>query len=222
MAKATKTAPAYLKSAQRETVSETRLEELRKLIREDRTLQHRIANGEALLKTLKAERHEYEHERIPTLMEALRISSFTLEAEGNNPAVEIENAPYYKAGISKEAENAEERREAMHDYLEEIGHGDLIEYTVTYQFEHDVDPRLIQEFIRRVGGLQVFVADRSNRRKRLILDVPIPTRERGVHWRRLTSWLKRQVEEEKFIPDLEKLGAFVGRKAEPKEVKTKS
>lgn len=67
----------------------------------------------------------------------------------------------------------------------------------------------------------VVVANKKKGGKNIRLDVPEPRVERTVHWATLTAWLRRQVEENKFIPDLSKIGGFIGRRAAPKEVKEK-
>lgn len=197
-------------------VSSDKLEQLKTLVREARTLEVRIGNGEELLEKLRTERTRYLQNVIPDAMTTLKIPSITIDAEGNEPAYTASNKPFYSAGISSKWD--EEKQREGKEYLKEIGHGDLLKQEVTFLFPVGTDLSLVQRFVKEAMKLRIM--DKKKRR----LEIPYPTIREGVHSGTLTSWLKRLVESrDALVPKLklEKIGAYIGQKVELKTVKTK-
>jgi hypothetical protein len=195
-------------------VSPEKLVELRELVKRARVLDVRIENGNGLLKTLKAENNKLKMEDIPTLMEGIGIKSLVVEGEGNEPPFSAVNKQFFSAGLPESMDEA--KRQEAFDYLTSIGHGDLIKQEVSFLFPINTDQRLIELFILAAQRIKVGATGggKGNKPK---LEIPIPTTSRSVHSATLTAWLKRQVQSG-FVPALDKIGGFVGRKVEIKTV----
>lgn len=223
-----KAPPAYLATAERPKIKDSDLEELKTLVKSARALEKRIENGEALLKDLKGQDEKLLTDDIPQKMQELGIPYIALEKSGNEPGFVATNRPFYAASLAKpkKADQPDPRPEGF-EYLEEIGHGDLIKQVVAYQFPVHTDPELIHKFVEEANELVVSVMKKTNVgtkkkpkwvAKKLKLEIPFPTVERSVHGGTLTAWLKRQVEQEKFVPILSKIGGFLGRRVEIKTI----
>lgn len=199
-------------------LSSDKLDELKKLAREDRALLQRIENGNKLLKELGEQHTEYKMKKLPELMERLGVPSIEVEGVGNEPPFKAEIKSYYVAGIK--ADWPDEQKKAGFDYLKSIGHDDLMKNYVSFSFPKGVSMKEIAEFIKRAKAIKI--EGKKVKGKKTFLRIPDAEIERGVHWATLTSWLKDQVENHKFIPspsDLEKIGATIGRIVDIKEVK---
>lgn len=208
-----KPSPGLVKamSERKPVLPSEKLEKLKGMVRDARDLQIRIANGNELLGKLNGEFNEYKTKTIPDYMEGLGVPSITVDMGGNEPPFTARVRAYYKANI--EADWPEEKRQEAFDYLKEIGHDDLIKTYVSFAFPKGVTTKEIEQFTKAVKAIKIKAG-------KTFLGIPIPEIERGVHWGTLTSWLKDQVERVKFIPDLDKIGAKVGKIAVIEEVKT--
>lgn len=199
-------------------VSSDKLDQLKKLAREDRAILKRIENGNALLETLNNEHTEYKTKKLPELMESLGVPSIEIEGVGNEPPFKAEIRSYYVAGIK--ADWPDDQKKAGFDYLKSIGHDDLIKTYVGFAFPKGVSMSQIAEFIKLAAKIKI--AGKKVKGKLTTVRIPDAEIERGVHWATLTSWLKDQVENHDFVPrasDLDKIGATIGRIVDIKEVK---
>jgi len=202
--------------------SEDKLDRLRVLVGAARDIQMMVTQKEEEIDALKARLTKARTLDIPQFMEDNGIPAITLGAEGNAPAVECVRVPFYQANIKTDWEP--QRRDAAFAYLEKIGEGDLIKTTITYFFPKE-DQGATGDFIEKVSKLKIVKkvgkAKKGAKQKVEAVRVPTPVIERGVPWNSLTAWLKRKVENDKFVPDLEKIGAFVGTVADIKPLKEK-
>jgi hypothetical protein len=177
-------------------VDEDQLAQLRTMVAEARSLEAYKAELEEKLsevnKALTGNNKDggLYFKRLPDLMTEIGISSVSLEAEGNMPAVEAKVGPYYQANIA--AGWPEEKRRAGFDWLDGNGFGDLIKTEVTVAFRRE---------------------DRDNALKFAALanDYGTAAVKEAVHPSTLTSWLREQVEEHNTIPPLEVIGGIVTR-----------
>jgi hypothetical protein len=196
-------------------VSNKDFNKLKEKVRAARVLQKRIETGEALLKELGKQENEILMNELPDLMNTMRVPSITIDAEGNEPAFTATNKPFYSASLArpKKADQPDPRPEGF-EYLISIGHGDLIKQEVSFLFPVGTDPKLIHDFVQKAIKLKV----ESKRKPVKRLRIPFPSVDTSVHAGTLTAWLRRQVEQEKFVPNLTKIGGFLGRKVEIKTV----
>lgn len=222
-------APQFMEGVPRPAVPSDKLDELKTLAKRARVLETRIANGNELLGTLRAEANQLLMDQIPQLMDGIGMPSFTVDAEGNEPAFSMIKSPVYSASLSKPKKaGTPDRREEGFAYLEEIGHGDLIKHEVSFLFPINTSQDLIHEFVKLALRLNIAAVRKTNvgtkkkpvwTQKREKLEVPYPTEERSVNTATLTAWLRSQVEKEQFVPDLEKIGGYIGRQVKIKNVK---
>jgi hypothetical protein len=125
------------------------------------TLDTRIAKGEALLKSLKAERYKIISK---DMVDAMGGITEAFEHGGKR----YELTEYCKANIP------EEYRDAGHNYLESAGAGALITRQVMVDFPVG--------FEEEANALVTYVRERYQ-----MAEVAL---KRGVPWARLTSWVK--------------------------------
>lgn len=145
---------------------------------------------------LKAEVRDIEMKTLPDLLDEAGVPAIKLAADGNVPALEIEVKPHFAANIAAGWDEA--RRAEGFEYLEATGNGALIKTEISIAFDktdHDRAMKLVERL--REKGLKVEVRN-------------------SVHPATLTSWLKQQVTKVRKLPDLEKIGGFVGREAKVK------
>lgn len=210
-------APAYLKSAKRPEPSKDKLEELKSLVKSYRDLSAEAVDIATRLSEKQATMNEMKKKTIPEFMEKIGVPSITVEAEGNLPAFEAVRKPFFSAGISADWE--EERKEEAYAYLESIGEGDLLKYWVTFPFPREYQPA-VSQFLREVKKIKLLVVPKGKKKKERV-PVPLPEVERSVHSGTLTKWLRERIESDGNMPNLDKIGGFVGTVAEVKPVKEK-
>lgn len=196
--------------------SKDKLEKLKEYARGARDLLLRITRGTALLEELNGEYKTVTMETLPDYMDQIRVPSITIDREivGKDkkgkpiwaPKFEVENKPYYHASIG--ADWPEEKRADTFEYMREIGHDDLIRTVVSYSFPRGVTMRQIDQFCKLAG--KIAIGNGKNR-----IEIPSPEIARTIPWASLTSWLKGQVEREHFLPKLDKIGGYVGKRARP-------
>lgn len=181
--------------------SEDRLEQVRVVLRQVRDNDRTISDYEARVKDLRAQALVMKQKTLPDIFDEVGIDNLGLPAEGNLPAYDCKLKPYYHASISSDWKP--ERRAAAFEYLDQVGSGDLIKsvYIVAV-------PR---------GARKIAIQVEKALRK---INVEFST-DLSVPWNTLTAWIKEQVEKKKATPDLNVLGATVGRVVELKERKEK-
>lgn len=194
--------PEHLRQVASETkeqASETSLTALREGVAKFRDLQAAKSDLEERLKAVNIEINELEFGKLVDLMDAARVPSITIEAEGNLPQMRVEIKPYYHANIS--ADWPEEKRRAAFGFLDKDGSGDLIKTEVTTAFARDQREAALKYLDKlREEGMNASAKE-------------------AVAWNTLTAWVKEQIEKKNrtFTPEeLEALGAKVGRVAKIK------
>jgi hypothetical protein len=198
-----------------------KLEALKKLAKDAMVLRTRIKNGEELLADLRAKNNKMLMETLPEFMNDVGVPSLVVEGRGNEPPFSVINAPFYSASLPKPKRAGDpDRRPEGFAYLESIGHGDLIKFRVSFMFDAKTAPELIRKFVDAATALRVSVVKKKGRKTTVLGlgKVPHPDVDKSVNANTLTAWLKRQVEDEEFIPKLDKIGGFVGNKVEIKTV----
>lgn len=165
--------------------------ELRELEAEKADLEERLTN-------LNKRQYKISREELPTLMADAGITTLTLAAQGNHPAVEFKLAPYYEASIA--ASWDPDRRAAAFEYLESEGAGDLIktEITIAMPREKRAEAVKLLEQLRAMGQE--------------------PSVKDNVHASTLKSWLKEKCEAGEYV-DLDAIGASVGSVVKPKQTR---
>lgn len=181
--------------------SEDRLEKVRIVLRSARDKDREINDLEARTKELKAQVLELKQKTLPDIYDEASIDNLGLPAEGNLPAYDCKLEPYYHANISADWEP--EKREAAFAYLDKTGSGDLIKSVYVVAL-----PR---------GNRKLAIAVQAALKK---LKVDFST-DLSVPWNTLTAWVKEQVEKKNTTPNLDVLGATVGRVVKLKERKEK-
>jgi hypothetical protein len=181
--------------------SDDSLERVRVVLRKTRDLDREIADLEARAKEAKGQVLELKQRTLPDIYDEVGIDNLGLPAEGNLPAYDCKLEPYYHASIGTDWES--ERRVKAFNYLEEVNAGDLIKsvYIVAV-------PR---------GKRKVAIAVQKALEK---LNVEFST-DLSVPWNTLTAWVKEQIEKKNTTPNLDVLGATVGRVVKLKERKEK-
>ncbi len=152
-------------------------------------------------------------------MEKIGVPSITIEAEGNYPAFTAERNPFFAANIA--ADWPPEKRDEAFAYIESLGYGELIKTFVSFAFPRELQPA-VSSFLKVIKSLTLVATVKvGGKKRRLKYKVPTPTIERTIAHGTLTKWLREQVEDEAKMPDLEKIGGFVGNIADVKPVKEK-
>lgn len=180
-------------------VPQDKLEGIKHQVKRLRDLQLRLQDAEDLAKGLKASINEMEHRVLPDLMAEAGVPSLMVEADGNQPVLEIRSQPYYKAVLPA---NDEDRAAAV-QWLEDNGHGDLVKVELVSQFGRgDVDQaRRVEKVLQE---MEVSYSSRQN-----------------VPWQTLTAFVKEQVQKGRALSSdtLALLGAHVGTIVKIKEIK---
>lgn len=205
-------------------VSPQKLEKLQGLAEDVRALRARHNNGEVLLSALSAQIADLERNRIPDFMSEIGVPAITVEAKGDLPGFTLENRPFYQANISQKWEPI--KIEQGFDYLKSIGHDDLIRTEVVFPFPRGIPQKAVNQFLKLAKKIAVTwmaveeIEGKGGKVKRKkvkkALEIPAAEVDQRVNDKTLTAWLRKQVEEEQFFPDLEKIGGFVGQQARPK------
>jgi hypothetical protein len=173
--------------------SADKLEAARNLVRAAREGECEVADLEERLSELKARNRKRLFEEIPDLFDELGIPRLDLDAAGNMPAVSCEVRPYYHANIA--ANWPTHRRAAAFQALVAEGAGDLVKVELIARFGRGRQEEVTQARATLDGaGIEYD--------ERMVVD-----------WNTLTAWLREQVEKKKRMPQLEPIGAVVGRQA---------
>lgn len=177
-----------------------RLDALRDECRRLRDDDQEIEDLEARLRAAQARRLMRTRETVVDLMDQAGVTSLSIAAEGNAPAVVVSVKPFYSAGVP--AKWPDEKKREAYDWLDANGAGDLIKTSVSAQFPRE----------KREAALAAVAALRE-------LGVEGVEVDQSVHGATLTKWLRESHQAGLPLPPLDVIGAFVGRVAEIKPAK---
>ena len=181
--------------------TETSLEKARSYLRQSRDNERTIKDLDERLKKAKEDQLTLTQKTLPDFFTEIGIDTLGLPAEGNLPAYDAKLLPYYHANIGSDWEP--ERQERAFTYLSsQDGGEDMIKTIVEVHLGRG----------DRKTALKVEAALQK-------LNVPFSVKL-GVPWNTLTAWVKERIEKHKTTPDLETLGATVGKVVKLKECKT--
>lgn len=209
-----KEAPSFLDQVEKVVPQNDKLEELKKLIRQYRDDKFEVDNILQSAQEKNKALNELKRKIIPEFMQEIGVPSITLEAEGNYPAFTTECKPFYAANIA--ADWPPELREAAFEYIEKLGYGELIKTFVTFAFPRELQKTVVP-FLKNCKDMEITVTEKDGSKTNFKL--PVPEVQRTIHPGTLAKWLREQVEKGGAIPDLDKIGGFVGVVADVKEVK---
>ena len=184
-------------SAVAEALSSTdKLERVRNAVRQLRDLEAQKTELEDELIEIKRKITDLTERELVKLFSEAHISSLSLDAEGNLPAIVAEKGTYYSAKIPEEKE-----LEAF-NWLHANGHGDLVKSEIKLTFgmgerdqAEEVEVTLAQKGVDYTSKLQ-------------------------VHPSTLKSFVKHEIEAGHAIP-MELLGAYAGETVKIKAKKGK-
>lgn len=220
-----KQAPAFMAKAKKPEVSADKLEALKTLVRKYRNEKFEVDQLLVSASEKGKSLSEMRKKTIPEFMDKVGVPAITVEAEGNYPAFTAERKPFFQANIA--ADWPPEMREEAFAYVESLGYGELIKTFITFSFPKDLYPAVVP-FLKACKTMKlVAMVDqpaakgKKPKRKKVQFTLPLPEVEKTIHAGTLTKWLREQVEEEGFMPKLDKIGGFVGTVADVKEVKEK-
>lgn len=184
-------------TANQKIVPQDKLERLKAEAAKTRELEFEVAELQERLNEKLEELNILMTKTLPDLMEEAGVDSVGIPAQGNYPAWDARLRPFYNANIASSW--PEEKRLEGFNYLTKIGHGDLIKTEIKISL-----PR---------GALkkaQTLVKQLAKQGMNAVM-------EQNVHSQTLKAWLKDQIENHAFMPDLEKIGASVGKTVKPEK-----
>ena len=144
----------------------------------------RKADLENELKALQSSITKIERNELPDLFGSAKISSITVEADGNHPAFIAKRETVYTAKIP------DDKRQDAFQWLENNGHGDLVKAVIDITFG-------MQEHERRLKVMKL-LSDAG---------VEYYTNE-SVHHMTLKAFVKTEIQAGRIIP-FDLLGAYI-------------
>jgi hypothetical protein len=162
-----------------------------------RDLQLVIADLEQRLKEAQSQLRTLQFETLPAILDNLGVDRIGLPAQNNLPACDLILTPFYKAAIR--ADWPPEKRAAAFAALTALGHEDLIKTEIDVALPRG-QHQLAEQIAERIRDFGVE-----------------PQISEAVHHGTLTAWLTARLEAHMTVPDLETIGATVGRIARLKE-----
>jgi hypothetical protein len=173
--------------------AQDKLDFVRDQIRYMRDLEKQIVDTEEILKRLKAEKQELQHNVLPTLFMQNKITAISLSEEGNLPAYDAELKDYYHANIK--ADWLPAQRASAIAWLDKHKLADIVKTVFTIEIGRG-NAKLTK---------QVTAALRA-------LKVPF-TVQQTVPWKTLTAAVKEIYRSHRTLKDdeLKVLGASVGK-----------
>lgn len=178
-------------ASSKQEVPEDKLEDIRNDMRRARDLERQAADLAEQMAAVQDELQTLLTARIPEKFEAVGIDKLGLLPEGNLPGYDAQLKPFYKAAIP--AGWPEEKQDKAFEYLDKHDAGDLINSTFTVVLGR--------------GSVK-----EQERLRKALEKTRLPYGERkAVNHNSLTAWLKEQIEKHQTMPDLETLGARVGK-----------
>lgn len=177
--------------------ADARVEVARNAAAQLRDTQLMIKDLEDRLTAARRELNTLQFETLPAILDNLGVDRIGLPAHDNLPAFDLTLAPYIKAVIP--ASWPEEKRAAAFTALTAFGHEDLIKTEITAALprgQHQLAAQIVADM--RAHGTEPAVSEQ-------------------VHHGTLTAWVAQRLETHQPLPDLETIGATVGRIARLKE-----
>lgn len=173
--------------------TEDSLAELVRKGNELRAVMQKLEDLEEDMKLLKESKDFLEKNAIPDLMDKMKMKEFVLE-----DGYKITSGPFVQASLPKDPAD----REFTLSWLRNNGHEDLIKRKVEVSFDRGMDEKAqkLADFARTLGMNPEDKAD--------------------IHHMTFTSFVKEQLSKGVAMP-VERMGAFVGRKAKVSAPKTK-
>jgi hypothetical protein len=194
--------PAFLNEIERQPASADRLTQIKAKVAELRDKAQELADLEARVETVKAEKLTLETVTLPDMLAAVGMDNFGLEAEGNNPAYDLKIEPLVRANIAAGWDEA--KRQAGFEVLRQLNGESLIKTVVTFEF----DPKeraAAKEFVERVFDELGYEGKEAL----------------SVNHNSMASWLKAEVNANPpRVPSpaqLQAIGGFVGKTAKIKK-----
>lgn len=191
MSKAPSPALKRALASSKQAPPEDKLEEIRNHMRRARDLEVRSQELAEQMQLVQDELQTLLTATIPEKFEELQIDKLGLLPEGDLPGYDAVLKPYYRASIS--ASWPADRQQKAFECLEKNDAGDLIKATFTVDLPRGSTKQ--QEQLRKT-----------------LVKTQLPfTERRSVNHNSLTAWVKEQIEKHATMPDLETLGAQVGK-----------
>jgi hypothetical protein len=164
--------------------AEVDLTTIKKAATELRDAYLRKTDLETQVKEIQSQIFNIERKELPDLFSLAKISSVTVEADGNHPAFVAERGTVYIAKIPDD-----HRMEAF-DWFEKQGHGDLVKSDIHITFGmHEHNERLKVMKLLSDHGVQYYTNE-------------------SVHHQTLKAFVKREVQAGRIVPhDL--LGIYI-------------
>jgi hypothetical protein len=156
-----------------------------------------IKDLEERLSATRRELNALQFETLPAILDNLGVDRLGVPAQANMPAFDLTLSPYCKAVIP--ANWPEQKRAAAFAELIAFGHEDLIKTEIITALPRGQHP-LVKQLVNliRAHGVE-------------------PSVNENVHHGTLTAWLMSRLETHQPLPDLETIGANVGRIVRLKE-----
>lgn len=136
---------------------------------------------------------------LPKMMQSAGVDCVGVAAQGNLPAYDLTLEDHVSANIG--VTWTEEKRNAAIRWLEDHGHGDLVQTSVTAEFPREKRADAI-EFVERSAS-------------DLPLGTDVTIRE-TVNPMTLRAWLRREMKAGRQLPPLDLIGAAIARVAKLK------
>lgn len=184
-------APEFMSQYRNEPPAE-KVDELKKLVKLADQTKLWIDAAEAELETTKKVYQELVTKHIPDQMDQIGTNVFGIPDTDRECRVE----PYYHAVMKPETLD-----EGV-EWLDSHGYGDVVKHSIHVDFDRE-DAEKAKSIAQRISQM---LAEYE------VTPDTVVVKSYGVHWKTLTSLVKRLVEEEVAVP-LETLGATVGRVA---------
>ena len=187
---------AILQEAEEQKQTGVRVQEVKAAVAQLRELeQTRVGRGERLTAVKNRISELTEVELVKLFMEA-NVTSMTIEADGNYPAVKAERVNFYSAKIP------EDREAEAFDWFEREGHGDLVKSVITVPF----GMRELEQAKKLAEKLTAAGYDYNSKL--------------GVHHTTLKAFVKSELEAGRTLP-MDLLGAYQGEIVKLKTIKGK-
>ena len=174
---------------------------LQKHASDARDLALRIATGEELLKELKEQLKELQQDKMPSLLDELKLDRIGVPKDGNKPAMDYKLIQQISGSIA--ASWSDERRQEAFDVLKKYKAESLIKTEVTAKLPKG-SLKIAKQLVAAAKKLKVTAEMKQ-----------------AVHAATLSAWLKEIYDGGQSLPqtDLEKIGGYIGRvvKAEERE-----
>ena len=167
--------------------SPDKLQALRNKIAEARDLELRIVDAQAQLQKMNEDLSKILNDELPDLFQTVGFTSMTIDKSGNEPAYEAELQTVYRAGLPKDERRAQALKKFK--WLSELTKKS---YTIDFGKGDDAKAKKFEKLLKSA---------------KVDYDVDV-----NVHWKTLTSEIRRRFEAGQPLPpaDLNLLGAFVG------------